>query len=124
QAEDGIRDFHVTGVQTCALPIYPESGESEDGGPLTVYSGTTPTRDLADAGHADFKAAADAGLDEVSWEFSVTDRGLPEEFSVEMATPDGEKARSTVHYSKWGSDIEISAPAEDNVGTIMESLDA
>src|SRR5690606_40365354 len=23
QAEDGIRDFHVTGVQTCALPILP-----------------------------------------------------------------------------------------------------
>src|SRR5690606_39587222 len=22
QAEDGIRGFHVTGVQTCALPIY------------------------------------------------------------------------------------------------------
>src|SRR5690606_39795244 len=26
QAEDGIRDFHVTGVQTCALPISPENG--------------------------------------------------------------------------------------------------
>src|SRR5690606_39972084 len=27
QAEDGIRDFHVTGVQTCALPIlYDENG--------------------------------------------------------------------------------------------------
>src|SRR5690606_40658845 len=25
QAEDGIRDFHVTGVQTCALPIWPSS---------------------------------------------------------------------------------------------------
>src|SRR5207302_4998571 len=25
QAEDGIRDFHVTGVQTCALPISSES---------------------------------------------------------------------------------------------------
>src|SRR5690606_5142505 len=25
QAEDGIRDFHVTGVQTCALPICPPS---------------------------------------------------------------------------------------------------
>src|SRR6266511_4472647 len=25
QAEDGIRDFHVTGVQTCALPISPET---------------------------------------------------------------------------------------------------
>src|SRR5690606_39827715 len=24
RAEDGIRDFHVTGVQTCALPIYLE----------------------------------------------------------------------------------------------------
>src|SRR5690606_41033971 len=26
QAEDGIRDFHVTGVQTCALPIYGTRG--------------------------------------------------------------------------------------------------
>src|SRR5690606_39761256 len=26
QAEDGIRDFHVTGVQTCALPILVGSG--------------------------------------------------------------------------------------------------
>src|SRR5690606_41012579 len=25
QAEDGIRDFHVTGVQTCALPIWPDN---------------------------------------------------------------------------------------------------
>src|SRR5690606_1842489 len=29
-AEDGIRDFHVTGVQTCALPIF--------GGVLTVHA--------------------------------------------------------------------------------------
>src|SRR5690606_41033911 len=26
QAEDGIRDFHVTGVQTCALPILRKPG--------------------------------------------------------------------------------------------------
>src|SRR5690606_41972123 len=26
QAEDGIRDFHVTGVQTCALPILGGAG--------------------------------------------------------------------------------------------------
>src|SRR5690606_40791253 len=26
QAEDGIRDFHVTGVQTCALPILRYAG--------------------------------------------------------------------------------------------------
>src|SRR5207302_5706143 len=28
QAEDGIRDFHVTGVQTCALPILLQRFES------------------------------------------------------------------------------------------------
>src|SRR5712671_7226760 len=31
QAEDGIRDDLVTGVQTCALPIYAELGERADG---------------------------------------------------------------------------------------------
>src|SRR5690606_18255883 len=35
---DGIRDFHVTGVQTCALPIYSRCGQprplSAGGGPL------------------------------------------------------------------------------------------
>src|SRR5690606_8312892 len=29
QAEDGIRDFHVTGVQTCALPISVRSASSD-----------------------------------------------------------------------------------------------
>src|SRR5437870_11550009 len=30
QAEDGIRDGHVTGVQTCALPIYKRTNISKD----------------------------------------------------------------------------------------------
>src|SRR5690606_41884206 len=30
QAEDGIRDFHVTGVQTCALPIYQKLDRPEE----------------------------------------------------------------------------------------------
>src|SRR5690606_40531104 len=30
QAEDGIRAFHVTGVQTCALPIYRLGGPRPD----------------------------------------------------------------------------------------------
>src|SRR5690606_39931595 len=34
QAEDGIRAFHVTGVQTCALPIYAQSlGQRIDAAP-------------------------------------------------------------------------------------------
>src|SRR5690606_39572748 len=31
QAEDGIRDFHVTGVQTCALPISAQTLPLADG---------------------------------------------------------------------------------------------
>src|SRR5258706_11660882 len=34
QAEDGIRDWSVTGVQTCALPIYNDGPES----PRAKYS--------------------------------------------------------------------------------------
>src|SRR5690606_40500643 len=37
QAEDGIRDFHVTGVQTCALPI---------SGARTVSAGRSGLRSL------------------------------------------------------------------------------
>src|SRR2546430_7611585 len=34
QAEDGIRDLTVTGVQTCALPIYWRPGRDAWGGPV------------------------------------------------------------------------------------------
>src|SRR5439155_18995305 len=37
QAEDGIRDGHVTGVQTCALPILP--GELGAGGSVREVAG-------------------------------------------------------------------------------------
>src|SRR6266702_6718427 len=36
QAKDGIRDGHVTGVQTCALPIYP--ADTADAPDRTVLS--------------------------------------------------------------------------------------
>src|SRR5439155_10951346 len=42
QAEDGIRDGHVTGVQTCALPIYSsecfskQSENNESGEPIGI----------------------------------------------------------------------------------------
>src|SRR5690606_40690524 len=45
QAEDGIRDFHVTGVQTCALPI-------SDGAPRTTSISTTVTAPNAQLRHA------------------------------------------------------------------------
>src|SRR5256885_14934565 len=37
QAEDGIRDYKVTGVQTCALPIYQEIKEGRGCGPNKDY---------------------------------------------------------------------------------------
>src|ERR1039457_3677840 len=39
QAEDGIRDYKVTGVQTCALPIFTSCGKT----PISraLYQGTT-----------------------------------------------------------------------------------
>src|SRR5688500_20046443 len=48
QAEDGIRDYKVTGVQTCALPIYEQApdrpgggggGAAGAGGPLRLLEG-------------------------------------------------------------------------------------
>src|SRR6266511_5365220 len=37
QAEDGIRDFHVTGVQTCALPISEPDPPDHPGAPGLVH---------------------------------------------------------------------------------------
>src|SRR5690606_40093558 len=36
QAEDGIRDFHVTGVQTCALPIFTTNMIGQEGADALV----------------------------------------------------------------------------------------
>src|SRR5690606_40270550 len=45
QAEDGIRDFHVTGVQTCALPISPPKPEVRRSEPKSVEPPKTNVRD-------------------------------------------------------------------------------
>src|SRR5204863_6091913 len=41
QAEDGIRDLYVTGVQTCALPISPRSISAPSTRPSASYSTTS-----------------------------------------------------------------------------------
>src|SRR5690606_32728977 len=47
QAEDGIRDFHVTGVQTCALPIYPAlNGTTYQ---ITLFNGGNPNLEPEEA---------------------------------------------------------------------------
>src|SRR5205807_5202627 len=39
QAEDGIRDYKVTGVQTCALPISLSPAKVSAGGPVLTFAG-------------------------------------------------------------------------------------
>src|SRR5690606_40267087 len=55
QAEDGIRDFHVTGVQTCALPILPQLPVVRAW--LELCGADDPTRkrilELAEAAHGE-----------------------------------------------------------------------
>src|SRR2546429_1737439 len=47
QAEDGIRDVAVTGVQTCALPIFIDRGQLDPDAEITVY-----VPELAGSGYA------------------------------------------------------------------------
>src|SRR5690606_17705357 len=48
QAEDGIRDFHVTGVQTCALPIFPRRDDNGHRDELWRYVKTRVWPDYED----------------------------------------------------------------------------
>src|SRR5207302_3787742 len=53
QAEDGIRDFHVTGVQTCALPIFKhgEVNRAANGTIDRTHLKPTGARPIVRAGH-------------------------------------------------------------------------
>src|SRR5205807_5116844 len=51
QAEDGIRDYKVTGVQTCALPIYLDAGYVIAGSPQTVRQQLTECIKSLRVGH-------------------------------------------------------------------------
>src|SRR5690606_22543193 len=76
-AEDGIRDFHVTGVQTCALPIY----DLSDG--LAVQLGLG--EGLAVRG-ADLVGVLDQGLGELDEGAALGDEvGLAEQFQQRVA---------------------------------------
>src|SRR5690606_39323762 len=56
QAEDGIRDFHVTGVQTCALPIC-SSAEGEEGSSAAGTGSAGSSSEVAEAYSSDFEGA-------------------------------------------------------------------
>src|SRR6266700_4257285 len=72
QAEDGIRDFHVTGVQTCALPISDPWGNhigltKGDGSGPPVSEGDNPPIDWVEIGCAEPEKAWDFYRDLFGW---------------------------------------------------------
>src|SRR5216684_7422183 len=83
QAEDGIRDVAVTGVQTCALPIF-------TGGPNAgTYDGTTD------------RGGCSAGFTgKSSWgnQYSLVKENNPKVLnSLQLIVPDGKAAAAGTH---------------------------
>ena len=83
QAEDGIRDIGVTGVQTCALPIY--------------FSWSTPLHEAASKGHTESVKAILNSLTADQQMQLLTAEDEDGETAVEMAS--GETADVLIRYS-------------------------
>src|SRR5690606_40144026 len=80
QAEDGIRDFHVTGVQTCALPISHADGNTHRvirlsnqtvANRLTCTFGYSATSEPIDATRTKVIVTETGGSNSRSYEFTV-----------------------------------------------------
>src|SRR5690606_39283650 len=72
QAEDGIRDFHVTGVQTCALPI--SSGPPRSG---RLFSRPIFCRPRKSAGATPPGGGASAGRARIGFRAAATGQAIP-----------------------------------------------
>src|SRR3712207_9574081 len=76
QAEDGIRDIGVTGVQTCALPISKEFTEQLILGQITLQTleaaGATVNDQIGLAGTVAARKALEAGEIDMYWDYTGT----------------------------------------------------
>src|SRR6266498_5650493 len=84
QAEDGIRDADVTGVQTCALPIFSHAVWAAEG-PLAVD---------ADSWTLVLWAAQDRGL---RWHATSSDGGGAMATALGVVDPEGQHGRDAWH---------------------------
>src|SRR5438552_7837624 len=79
QAEDGIRDDLVTGVQTCALPILHQPGHAKGGG--EQEQGRENPRDLPpDPAQEAYGGVTPVGLVSLHWSITYHVRRLSGEF--------------------------------------------
>src|SRR2546429_3717279 len=74
QAEDGIRDVAVTGVQTCALPIWDAGSACWLQGLGFKALATTSSGFAWSVGHADNAVPRDMMLEHIAEIVAVTDR--------------------------------------------------
>src|SRR2546430_13538255 len=100
QAEDGIRDLTVTGVQTCALPISGKSLQAyRDQSPISyVATMKTPTLILSDVRDARVTVTQSYEL-----YHALRDNGVPVRFvayPVDGHFP-GDPVRTTDVYRRW-----------------------
>src|SRR5690606_5477485 len=107
QAEDGIRDFHVTGLQTCALPISRTStGASACSAVVAVRVAVTTTWSRSVACGAGPGAARAAGVATVAMSPAATEAARVERvdgMGVLLAQPCRPRQRAAlVHGSRAG----------------------
>src|SRR6266496_5765826 len=83
QAEDGIRDLYVTGVQTCALPILRTSGRTAQG---VSSPGSRPPEDepirIVNVGHSANAAPAASRVERVPMPTASASRTRPRKPTV------------------------------------------
>src|SRR5690606_40662595 len=101
QAEDGIRDFHVTGVQTCALPISTRTiNINLQAGANTIRTVSTTANGGPNMDHVTITGAAGS---------SVSSQSSSSVASGEvLAFPGAEIGRASCRERVWGTEGGVS----------------
>src|SRR5690606_38132606 len=99
QAEDGIRDFHVTGVQTCALPILDQgrTGDVEMSTVVLAGTGTNGQVYRSTDGGQSWSPVQQLGSEQYVWSLAYLGDGVV----LAGTGPTGQVYRSTDGGQSW-----------------------
>src|SRR5690606_2341155 len=112
QAEDGIRDFHVTGVQTCALPILPAARLE------FILRDAAPAAALTTA---DLRSRLDGQVGEV---IDLDDSAIAEQPATALPGPAYDDTAYVIYTSGTTGNPKGVAVTHHNVTQLMAPLDA
>src|SRR5690606_26108715 len=136
QAEDGIRDFHVTGVQTCALPISiraiteetSSSIDIDDDGTVKIYADNGENLKAAILRVEEITAEAEIGAVYEGTVVRIVDFGafvnfLPgKDGLVHISQIVDERVNSVSEYLKEGQVVKVRCLDVDQRGRIELSI--